>query len=347
MNSKSMMSRKKKIFLHLLGSIFFLSTPVLFAPANTDYSDLWMVKPFRADLFRFAILLIFFYIHHWWMMDSLYFKKKYFVYFLILLLFYLLILTLPSFVIGPEFDKFPRNNGSHFKSNPFHEIVFSSGRHFFLYLMVTTFSMMLKMNERWKKTEKERLKAELSNLKNQINPHFLFNTLNSIYSLSMEKSDLAPTAVVKLSGMMRYMLTDAKNDWVSLEKELENISNYIDLQKIRLGNTVLVEYVVEGDVFSHQIAPLLLIPFIENAFKYGVNPEEDSKINIHLQIIGNTLKMMVFNKKVNREIPDSEKSGLGLINTSYRLQLFYPNRHQFHIRESDNDFTVNLSIDLV
>lgn len=340
------MNRQKKILLHLAGSFLFLCLPVFFAPDFIKWHDLWTVKPFRSDFVRFFILLLFFYCNYFWLIDNLYFKKKFFLFGLTIIIFYLIMIFLPVIVWKPD-PMIKMKKMPDFNPGIAQELFMSYGRHLFLFIMVLTFSLLIKLNERWKRTEKERLKAELSNLKNQINPHFLFNTLNSIYSLSMEKSDLAPTAVVKLSDMMRYMLTDAKNDRVSLDKELENIGNYIDLQKIRLGNTVQTEYLVEGDVFNQQIAPLLLIPFIENAFKYGVNPEEDSKIKIHIQIADNSLKMVVFNKKVNREIPDSEKSGLGLINTSYRLQLFYPNKHQFHIQESNNDFTVNLNIELV
>ena len=130
---------------------------------------------------------------------------------------------------------------------------------------------MLKINSRLKLAEKEKVNAELSYLKAQINPHFLFNTLNSIYSLAIEKSDYTATAVVKLSSMMRYVITDASHKFVPLEKEINYISNYIELQKLRIDSSIKLMYTVTGDISDKKIAPLVLISFIENAFKYGVN----------------------------------------------------------------------------
>lgn len=205
---------------------------------------------------------------------------------------------------------------------------------------------MLKISSLLKLAEKEKVNAELSYLKAQINPHFLFNTLNSIYSLAIEKSDYTATAVVKLSGMMRYVITDASHKFVPLEKEINYISDYIDLQKLRIDSTIKLTFYVSGDVADKKIAPLVLISFIENAFKYGVNAEENSEININIDITKAYLHMRVTNKKVSMK-QVQPKSGLGIENAQNRLQLLYPANHKLVIKETKTDFSILLSLHLL
>jgi sensor histidine kinase YesM len=200
------------------------------------------------------------------------------------------------------------------------------------------------MSEQWKRTRKEKLQAELSYLKAQINPHFLFNTLNSIYALAIDKSDHTATAVVKLSGMMRYVLSEAHRDLVSLQKELEYISGYIELQRLRLDDSVQLHFAITGEVRDLRIAPLILIPFVENAFKYGVNPEEDSNISIGIDITGDELHLSVLNHKVT--VQPAEESGLGISNTRHRLSLLYPGQHDLHISDTPESFFVSLNMKL-
>jgi LytS/YehU family sensor histidine kinase len=214
----------------------------------------------------------------------------------------------------------------------------------FPFLVIIVFSLMLRVSSRWRETEREKMNAELSYLKAQINPHFLFNTLNSIYSLAIMKSDETPTAVVKLSGMMRYVLSETATDFVSLEKEIIYIKNYIDLQKIRFGESISLEFVVNGQTNGHQIAPLILISFIENAFKHGINAEEDSVIKIKIDITAEELFLNVFNKKVAVHISEENKSGLGVENTRNRLELLYPKRHKLSIYDTEEQYLVELSI---
>jgi sensor histidine kinase YesM len=230
---------------------------------------------------------------------------------------------------------------------PFGGFVMRELRKFiFQFLIVAVFALMLRIKDLWKQAEKEKLNAELSYLKAQINPHFLFNTLNSIYSLAIEKSDYTATAVVKLSEMMRFVTTEANNDFVSLEKELNYIGSYIDLQKIRFGNTIKLKYSVEGDGIGKKIAPLILIPFVENAFKHGVNPEENSYIQISIDIKENILHLLVFNNKVNIRIQNEERTEQGIENTKNRLQHLYPSKHLLVIDDDKSAFSVSLTIDL-
>jgi len=190
------------------------------------------------------------------------------------------------------------------------------------------------------------LQTEISFLKAQINPHFLFNTLNSIYSLSISKSDAAPDAVVKLSNMMRYSVSEANQNFVSLSKEIEYISNYIELQRLRVTDKIKINYEISGDVEGKQIAPFLLIPFVENAFKHGVNSEEDSDIGIKIDIGSDGLLLKVANKKVTVHIGKDTGIGLGIETTRKRLRLLYPGRHKLDITDNNDSFRILLQIDL-
>lgn len=205
---------------------------------------------------------------------------------------------------------------------------------------------MLKLRERIKQIETEKANAELSYLKAQINPHFLFNTLNSIYSLAIQKHDKTADAVVKLSEMMRYVLNDDNTSFVSLDKELHYISNYIDLQKMRLSPIVRLSYTCAGDPNGKKVAPLILIPFIENAFKHGVSTEEDSDIKIEISISETQLQLLVKNYCVKINNNTLNKSGLGIENTKKRLGLLYPNNHLLKIDKIDNYFIVNLTLNI-
>ncbi len=219
-------------------------------------------------------------------------------------------------------------------------------RNIFLFATAVFASIAFRINDHLKQLNKEKINAELSYLKAQINPHFLFNTLNSIYSLAIIKSDLTATSIVRLSGMMRYVLSETAEKFVSLEKEMNYIDSYIDLQKMRLGETALVNYSFNGNVKEKIIAPLVLIPFIENAFKHGVNPEEPSQIDIQISVSETNLYLHVFNLKVPHRMDRGAHSGLGLENGKHQLQYLYPNKHQLKIDNNNFSFTVNLNLSI-
>jgi LytS/YehU family sensor histidine kinase len=229
-----------------------------------------------------------------------------------------------------------------FRNHFFHEFT----QHLLQFLLVLIFSLMLRISLRWKQAEKEKLSVELSYLKAQINPHFLFNTLNSIYSLAIEKSDYAPTAIVKLSEMMRYVTTEADKNFVSLEKELRYISSYIELQKIRFGETIRFSFSQSGKIKDQKIAPLILISFVENAFKHGVNPEEDSEIDVNISVTEDTLHLIVYNKKVTVRLQEEVRTEMGIGNTRNRLQMLYPLKHELVITDAKDSYSVSLTINL-
>src|SRR6185312_7161146 len=147
--------------------------------------------------------------------------------------------------------------------------------------------------------------------------------------------------------MMRYVITDASHKFVALEKEINYISDYIELQKLRIDSSIKLTYSVTGDMSQKKIAPLVLISFIENAFKYGVNAEENSEIKIDIDVTKSYLHLRVFNKKVKTQKSAESTSGLGIENTQNRLQLLYPGNHKLVINNNANDFSIFLSLYLI
>ena len=199
------------------------------------------------------------------------------------------------------------------------------------------------LNEKVKKNlEKEKLEAELAFLKSQINPHFLFNSLNNIYSLAYQRSDKTPEAVLKLSEIMRYMLQESNEEKVDLGKELRYLDNYIELQKLRFKNEAYVQMDIQGDSSGKKIAPLILIAFVENAFKHGIASDPASPIKIAIKISEGNLHFTVLNKKSphNKDLT----SGIGLNNVKRRLDLLYPKKYYLNINDRDSTYYSELSL---
>lgn len=220
-------------------------------------------------------------------------------------------------------------------------------------LLVLTVSGGLKMTREWfrneqlkKEMENEKMVSELALLKSQINPHSLFNNLNSIYSLTIKKSDDAPKAVVKLSEMMRYMLYDSTAEQISLSKEIEHLQNYIDLQKLRINRKTKINFETQGDIETKTIEPMLLEPFVENAFKHGDVFQENSQIDICLKVAGNVLYFTVGNTISQSNHVKHEHSGIGLKNIEKRLALLYPERYCLQIDRASDKFMVSLKLKL-
>jgi LytS/YehU family sensor histidine kinase len=195
-------------------------------------------------------------------------------------------------------------------------------------------------------TSKETNRNGLNFLKQQVNPHFLFNALNSTNSVTINTSDIASNTILKLSAILRYMLYETENKMVNLSDEIGIIDNYIDLQKLRLPRNVSVNYHVSGDTHNNQIAPLLLIPLIENAFKYGVDNVNDTFIDIIISIFDDTLTLEVKNRIIPKSNEPFSDSGIGIKNIKRRLDLIYPDRYRFETDQKDDIFTVNLEIKL-
>lgn len=197
--------------------------------------------------------------------------------------------------------------------------------------------------------ETQNMQSELKFLKTQINPHFLFNTLNSLYALTIKKSDQAPEIVVKLSEMMRYMLYECNERRVPLEKEVKYIQNYLDLEALRQSNLVDIDFKVKGEVRNQKIAPLVFIPFLENCFKHGVNQQlDDAYVYATMEVKGEKLDFYIENSKTDAlpTITNKPSGGIGLINVRRRLDLIYPGTHSIDIADQPHSYNVHLSLKL-
>jgi LytS/YehU family sensor histidine kinase len=193
--------------------------------------------------------------------------------------------------------------------------------------------------------QKETLTMELSFLRSQVSPHFMFNALNSMVSLARKKSDLLEPALLKMSNLMHYMLYDSDEEKVSLHKEVEYIRSYIDLQTMRFGDSVKILFMVQPGNYSHIIEPMLLIPLIENAFKHGVNVADEPEINIELAVAEKEVSLTVSNKTIHYTAQVADKTkGIGLTNLERRLKILYPGKHQLAAQKEGNWFHASLKI---
>ena len=338
------------IFVHVVVCGLFLLSPIYIAPHPGESSSLFE-NPFALKGLVTNIMLVFFFYSNFYFFIPLFYRKKYTVYYSIALLCFVLIAILPSIMIPTQsaYHGHSSHSQSQTNSTTSDEIklyLFEIRHLLILFFAVFFGSMTLSINYKRQQLQIEKNQSELSYLKAQINPHFLFNTLNSIYALSIERSNKTPEAIVRLSGLMRYLFSDTSQKYASLEKEINYINSYIELQKIRLGNTANINYMVNGETKNKVIAPLILIPFIENAFKHGVNPEETSQIDIQISITENNLYLNVFNLKVDHIIDEESRSGYGIDNGQKQLRLAYPDKHELKIENKQHTFSVTLKLEL-
>ena len=223
-----------------------------------------------------------------------------------------------------------------------------------LYALVAGLSVAIKMTSGWyqiesmrRELEKSRAEAELQNLKSQLNPHFLFNTLNNIYSLIAINQDKAQYAVHDLSRMLRHVLYENNQHFVSVDKEFEFMKSYIELMSLRLPKSTRLEVSIPERGNRAMIAPLLFIPLIENAFKHGVSSTQESFINIKLELQeNNRLNCLVENSNYPKKDNDRSGSGIGLTNLKRRLELLYPGKYIFKAENLNNRFITELLIQL-
>jgi LytS/YehU family sensor histidine kinase len=211
--------------------------------------------------------------------------------------------------------------------------------------MIVLFKYWTKAQRDYLLEQKEKTNAELQLLKAQIHPHFLFNTLNNIYSFSLENSAKTPEMILKLSSLLNYMLYDCRATHVSLEKEIEIMKNYIDLEKERYGNKLEVSLNIEGDIKNKNISPLLMLPFLENAFKHGTSEQlEKPWLNLDIVVKQNNFRFKIANSK-NETALSSEK-GIGVENVKKRLSYLYPGKFELKMNDEGNFYVVSLSIEL-
>jgi len=221
----------------------------------------------------------------------------------------------------------------------------------FIFIVIIGLSIAVSTVQKWQLTEQRMVKAEaekataeLSFLKAQINPHFLFNTLNNIYALSVTGSEHTSASIMKLSNIMRYVTDEVEEDYVSLQHEWDCINDYIDLQRLRLGKKTKLNFELEGKIGYQRIAPLILMTFIENVFKYGISKHEATEITIKLIVEPNKLIFFSQNSIVENGSKQN-RTGIGIKNTRQRLNHIYPGKHRLDIDTNNNLFTVHLEID--
>ena len=320
-------------------------------------------SPFRinADFYvQWITGIALFYLNFYYLVPNLLLQKKYWPYFSILVGLLIIFMTLRIKYFMPEFREmippkmydsagrivmeneiFKKKKPSFFKIVPsfFYVIIVAIGT------IIRTLSEYYNNQQNKLIAETHRTNTELIYLRKQTNPHFLFNSLNSIYSLAHKKSDLVPDAIVTLSELMRYMLYETDNKSVFLEKEINYIQNYIELQKLRLNNIENITINIHGDTKNKYIEPLLLISFIENAFKYGTDYKGAAFVKIIITIEDNILDFWIENK-VENYAKDPENSGIGMTNIESRLNLLYPTAHQLTIVETDTNYSVHLNLKL-
>jgi two-component system, LytTR family, sensor kinase len=338
------MKRKYKILVHVFFWIYIINQ-VLFPYYIQKVTEEFYYKDIIIYLF---VGLITFYSIYFSLSFLFFLKNKWISVILGLSLLTILVFTR----VGIEFVFWkyisPMKDGKPILvDNPW---IFNSVR---LVIINAIYAVLIKLAIDW--YEAQKLKTELINrnqaselalLRSQVNPHFLFNTLNNIYSLVYKKSEDAPEAVMKLSSIMRYMLYDATSDKVLLEKEIEYLKSFIELQKLRLRQQDFVEINIHGVVNGRTIAPMLLIPFVENAFKHSSKNAPNPGIRINLIIEPQQIQFIVTNHiRKSSETAGDPSGGIGLHNIQRRLDLLYPGKHSLVITEDQDIFTVKLVIE--
>ncbi|MBN1951147.1 MAG: histidine kinase [Bacteroidales bacterium] len=248
-----------------------------------------------------------------------------------------------------KFRPYPGRDRQAFRILNVGRILMNTSGMLLFYLLAISIRFVMKSREdetKRSELEKEKIRTELSFLKQQINPHFLFNSLNSIYSLSLIKSKLTTDAILRLSSILRYVIYDSEYSSVALKKELETMQDYVEMQKLRLTVKTKLSFDSQGEPEDYMIEPLLLLPLLENAFKYGTDNVNESFINIDINIEDEHLCLKVANVIVTKIQSDRKDYGVGIKNLKRRLELLYPDSHLLNISEKDNIFTVYLELKL-
>ena len=343
--------KPRQLALIIFVSIVLICIPIIgshdFKTGESMMNSVFFQRRFTATI----LVVIFFYLNYFYLIPKFYFTKRYFIYYSIVILFFIVVIKVPEILIqdnGIRPENFPLRKKGHKggRNNDFQFMRILMDRNAYQFIISFCISILLRLNIQMSAINDEKLKSEVSYLKAQINPHFLFNTLNSLYALSLEKSDEAPDAILKLSSIMRYVVTESSNDFVTLNKEMKYIEDYIDLQKLRMVDSTNFNFNKEGDFNQNKIAPLLLIPFIENAFKYGLNPEKKSFITINININDGFLLLNVSNSKTVKNVHEKQKTETGLENTMLRLNYLYPDKHQLTINETEEIYNLELKLNL-
>ena len=336
------------VLLHAVAWCTLFSLPYLLKPSYTANEQ--PNKPPADATINFILarvndifLISFFYLNALLLFPRVFYKKKYLLYILSVIACFGLI-ALQSGLLRKNFPE----AGMQFDLRK--HLFFS----FFIFIFILACSIAYRTirdkiiaDNIATEKENEFLKTELSLLRSQVSPHFMFNVLNNMVALARKQSDQLEPSLIKLSSLMRYMLYETDEEKVSLEKETDYLQSYIDLQQQRFGKKVLINTSFNQPDKTYFIEPMLLIPFVENAFKHGTGMIENAMINIELSAVNSQLQFTVQNKYNPGSVEIKDKaSGIGLTNVARRLELLYKDKHQLLIEKSNDLFTVKLQINL-
>mgnify|MGYP005813913551 CR=1 FL=1 len=337
-----------RLIWHLVfWAVFILFFGILYGSFEEEYGKQIAVQATYA-LVQIPAVYVTLYV----LMPKLLFKGRYSEFFLWLILLIICFATLSWF----EYLFF--QHPFFWPDDPFDTPVFNLGKILkavnTIYPIVAI-AVVFKWFKYWYKEQKknqqlveDKLEAELKFLKSQIHPHFLFNTLNNLYALTLKQSKDAPEVVLKLSDLLNYMLYECNADKVPLSKEIALVKDYIELEKIRYGERLNINMTVNNENGDESVAPLMILPFVENAFKHGASEEiEDSWISIDLSLKHKGLTLKVENSKSNNAESEDRfayKEGIGLKNVKRRLEILYPEKHELNIHESSDSFLVVLKL---
>ncbi len=301
------------------------------------------------ELLELPILMMAGYFTAYYLLERYFIPRKYFSFFSLLLLsslvfaiimrIHIIFIEVP--LLYPETEK-DSLNFLHFNIIQYVFYIYSAAGILFMLRLV---KHLYRVQEAKSRAEEEKTKSELALLRAQVNPHFLFNTLNNIHSQIRQDADAASKAVIKLSDIMRFMFEDARNERIPLSREARHIRDYIDLQKLRLSRPDIVDFQTSGPLASALVPPLLLVPFVENAFKHGHKNPDAQGIYIRLELNNNEILFECKNQiKDGSSTLEEHGNGFGIMNVRKRLALIYREKYSLSIREENQIFTVLLRI---
>lgn len=340
------LSKGKRVVLHLL----FWSSYLSYYTFQSGYYKKDYLEMLEGYLIYLPIIISAAYFTNYYLVPKFLLLKKYFKFVLLFFFsaafFILSMKTLFWFYLAPMYYNKIGLKGYYDAGYLYPTYLMSHA--ISIYFIVFVFGF-IKITKRWfvnnqltQELKKEKLEAELKFLKAQMNPHFLFNVLNSLYALALKQSDKTAEMILKLSAMMDYILYETKNDYVLIDKELKLITDYVELEKLRYGDKLEYSFVLNGKTDNVYIPPLLLFPFVENSFKHGVsNSINNSFIKASLKLSDSKLEFIIENTKPELKV-NKKHAGIGLSNVLKRLELLYFGNYFFEQKEAEKTFLIKL-----
>lgn len=338
-------SLKSLVVINILSCVLLLALPLVLSSRNDNFSWLRYLDAAVVVAAHIAI----FYVNLLWLIDAPIFRRRQVLFYVVnVLLIVAVAVALNVWHVWYYTDIVITSNRPAPEFN-----IYRTLRDCLSLVLTVGLAVAIKMTSRWQRSEREKSEmsaavseAELKNLKNQLNPHFLFNTLNNIYSLMEVDQARAQQSLLELSRILRYVLYDDNAKRVPLDKELSFTRSYIELMSLRLTARTHLTVEIEEHPGSLQIAPLLFISLVENAFKHGVSQTEESMVDINIALEGSTVACVVKNSLFPKEDNDYSGSGIGIENLRRRLSLIYPDRHRFTVRVLKRVYIAELFVDL-